>query len=601
MNTSRSFSKRCLGLLLLCLVSMSFAQPEDFISYHEEREVSLSQEARQRLDSLKARSTTISVRLIQFRNLSTLASRQQLRIPVQGAGTLVATAARIKQREASKLLWSGVLPDNKNRVFFSVADGAVTGMIHLDQAVFAVEPLEAGYHVLIGLDQSKFGPDDPPESNSQNEQDRNEEAQALRARLSKPDLQASIASTASIDILVAYTPAVASASGNVASLIYACEQSANETLSNSSVNAELYVVHSVQVSYTESGNTGTDVNRLQGTNDGYMDNIHSLRDLYGADVVVLLISYANNAVGQAYNIGVNASGAYCVVEDNAAVGNYTFAHEIGHLIGGRHNNDPSGTYEHGYVYSPAYWRTVMAVPQTGVNRIPYWSSPNQTYGGVAMGTTSTNDNFRKWNERASTVAWFKSPMYVTITGPTILEWKHNGTWTANPSVSGVSYAYEWRFRNAGDPNWSSVVSTSQTYTRQMLPNDMELQVKATAQGAVAYDTHYVEEGIPKAAAPTDESTPLPEKFSLSQNYPNPFNPETIIRFDLPEAAAVQLVIFDLAGREVRRLIEESMTPGYHHALWDGKDQHGNHAPSGVYVYQIIAGNFRGQKKLALVR
>lgn len=362
MNTSCSFSKCCLGLLLICFVSMSFAQPEDFISYHEERDVSLSQEARQRLDSLKAKATTISLRLIQFRNLAALASRQQLRFPVQGAGTLVATRARVKQRGAAKLLWSGVLQDNKNRIFFSVGDGAVTGMIHLDQMVFAIEPLEAGYHVLVELDQSKFGPDDPPESSSKNEQDRNEETQALRARLSKPDLQASIASTASIDMLVAYTPAVASASGNVASLIYACEQSANETLSNSSVNAELYVVHSVQVSYTESGNTQTDVNRLQGTNDGYMDNIHSLRDLYGADVVVLLISYTNDGfAGRAAGIQVDASGAYCVVEDNAAVGNYTFAHEIGHLIGGRHNTDPAGTYEHGYAYAPAYWRTVMAV------------------------------------------------------------------------------------------------------------------------------------------------------------------------------------------------------------------------------------------------
>lgn len=423
----------------------------------------------------------------------------------------------------------------------------------------------------------------------------------MRARFSKPDLQASIASTASIDMLVAYTPAVASASGNIESLIYACEQSANETLSNSSVNAELYVVHSVQVSYTESGNTGTDVNRLQGTNDGFMDNIHSLRDLYGADVVVLLISYANNALGQAAGIQVDVSGAFCVVEDNAAVSNYTFAHEIGHLIGGRHNNDPAGTYEHGYVYAPAYWRTVMAVPQTGVNRIPYWSKPNQTYGGVAMGTTSTNDNFRKWNERASTVAWFKSSMYVSITGPTILEWKHNGTWTANPSVSGVSYTYEWRFRNAGDPSWSSVVSTSQTYTRQMLPNDMELQVKATAQDAVAYDTHYVEKAIAKRSLEESGETTMPKEFALLQNYPNPFNPETNIRFALPEAVSVELMIFDLAGREVRRLIDRTMAEGFHQALWDGKDNAGNHAPSGVYLYQLTAGDFREQKKLTLVR
>ncbi len=105
----------------------------------------------------------------------------------------------------------------------------------------------------------------------------------------------------------------------------------------------------------------------------------------------------------------------------------------------------------------------------------------------------------------------------------------------------------------------------------------------------------------KAAAPPEESASLPESFSLSQNYPNPFNPETIIRFDLPEAAQVQLVIFDLTGREVRRLVDKTMAAGYHQTLWEGKDNNGKHTPSGVYLYQLVAGDFREQRKPALVR
>ena len=145
----------------------------------------------------------------------------------------------------------------------------------------------------------------------------------------------------------------------------------------------------------------------------------------------------------------------------------------------------------------------------------------------------------------------------------------------------------------------------------MLPVDMELQVKVTSNGQIVYDTHYVEEGFNKASAPVaEESSSLPEVFSLSQNYPNPFNRSaqssqqnlaTSIRFGLPEATQVQLVIFDLMGREVQRLADQPMTAGYHEMTWDGKDQAGRLAPAGVYFYQIIAGDFREWKKLAVVR
>ncbi|MCL4705097.1 PepSY domain-containing protein [bacterium] len=202
------------------------------------------------------------------------------------------------------------------------------------------------------------------------------------------------------------------------------------------------------------------------------------------------------------------------------------------------------------------------------------------------------------------------PLSVNITGPSMLEWKDWDTWTAN--VTGCSpFSYEWRFREVGEPNWSGVAGTSQQYTRQMLPVDMELQVKVTSDGQIVYDTHYVEEGFNKATAPVaEESSSLPEVFSLSQNYPNPFNRSaqssqqnlaTSIRFGLPEATQVQLIIFDLVGREVRRLADQPMTAGYHEMNWDGKDQAGHIAPAGVYFYHLIAGDFREWKKLAMVR
>jgi len=369
MKTRPLFSSLCLGFLLFCSLSISTAQPFDFITYPNEQTLRLPPKAQQRFDAIKARPATIWARLIRFQNLATLSTQNQLRVFLPEAGQLVATATRIQNPEAYKLFWSGELQDSKGILFFSVINGHVTGMIHTKRSVFAIEPLGAGHHVLMAIDQAKFGPDERPGAYSNIQPEKNPGTQSPEKRPSKLSRAASTTNTSVIDLLVAYTPAVANASGNISSLIGACIQSTDITLSNSGVDADVELVHSVQVSYTESNSVATDVSRLQGSSDGFMDNIHALRDQYGADIVVLLIDHADEN-GQAYNIQVNAGGAFCVVVSTVAVGNYTFAHEIGHLVGCRHDDDKEDTYNHGYLYLPAYWRTVMAVPNSGINRIP---------------------------------------------------------------------------------------------------------------------------------------------------------------------------------------------------------------------------------------
>ncbi|MDZ7360450.1 MAG: S8 family serine peptidase [candidate division KSB1 bacterium] len=185
-----------------------------------------------------------------------------------------------------------------------------------------------------------------------------------------------------------------------------------------------------------------------------------------------------------------------------------------------------------------------------------------------------------------TILGIPQPLSVTITGPGVLLWKQWGTWTANPSGGVGSYSYEWRYRNNGTGDWSSVVSTSQNYTRQMPNNDIELQVKVTSGSEIAYDTNYVTLGPidPKIAYPIGvEENVIPVDFALSQNFPNPFNPETAIRFGLPQDEHVQLVVIDLLGREVRKLVDNDFSAGYHSVVWDGKDNAGSAVASGVYI------------------
>jgi hypothetical protein len=97
------------------------------------------------------------------------------------------------------------------------------------------------------------------------------------------------------------------------------------------------------------------------------------------------------------------------------------------------------------------------------------------------------------------------------------------------------------------------------------------------------------------------SSNLPDRFSLSQNYPNPFNIETNISFDLPRATEVNLRIYNIRGRLVRRLVQGRRPAGRYVITWSGDDQRGASAPSGVYFYEIRTGDFIDRKRMVLLK
>jgi len=93
----------------------------------------------------------------------------------------------------------------------------------------------------------------------------------------------------------------------------------------------------------------------------------------------------------------------------------------------------------------------------------------------------------------------------------------------------------------------------------------------------------------------------PEAFELFQNYPNPFNPETEISYVLPTACFVELSVYNLLGQKVRTLVDESQSAGLKNVKWDGKDENGANAASGIYFYKIKAGEFTQSKKMVIIK
>jgi len=89
---------------------------------------------------------------------------------------------------------------------------------------------------------------------------------------------------------------------------------------------------------------------------------------------------------------------------------------------------------------------------------------------------------------------------------------------------------------------------------------------------------------------------IPNSFSLMQNYPNPFNPSTSINFTIPTNEFVTLKIYNILGSEVATLVNENLSAGSYRFIFDSQN-----LASGVYLYELNAGNFRETKKMNLLK
>ena len=116
----------------------------------------------------------------------------------------------------------------------------------------------------------------------------------------------------------------------------------------------------------------------------------------------------------------------------------------------------------------------------------------------------------------------------------------------------------------------------------------------------AEEAEEAEEAVVTAVETSDQAS-VPQTFSLAQNAPNPFNSETVIRFALPQPSQVELTIYNLLGQPVAILVQGSSAAGTFSVRWDGRDQAGRAVTSGVYLYQLRAGEYTKVRKLLLLR
>ena len=216
-----------------------------------------------------------------------------------------------------------------------------------------------------------------------------------------------------IDLIVAYTPQAAKHYTDIRrDLIEVAVEETNQSFRNSGIdNVRLRLVHAYETSYVEEGTHFEHVFRFADRGDGYMEEVHALRDQHKADIAALIV-HDPNGCGLSAAVAPPADRAFAVVHHECAALSYSLAHEVGHLIGVRHDlalddGMQPFPYGHGFV-SGKDWRTMMSYEEScdGCPRLAIWSNPRIKVRGVAAGD-ATADNARAISEGAARVAAFR--------------------------------------------------------------------------------------------------------------------------------------------------------------------------------------------------
>jgi len=327
-------------------------------------------------------------------------------------------------KDQSTFLWTGKISGmERGHAVVAITGDIVSANINTDSGEFySLRQVDAALHVMQQVEPGT-PLEDPTDAVLP---DATEITAAQKHHTPQRLATAERGAPATVDVLVVYTPAARSAAGGTSSIVNKINLAIaemNQSFISSSVAVTVQLAAAVEVVYTEASSISDDLNNLRGSTDGHLDDVHALRNQYGADLVALLIHRGTGStVGQAFIMqapGPSFAGwGFSVTEQGYAAGPYyTLSHELGHNLGCAHdraNSGSSGAYSYSYGYQGPNFRSIMAYScsDRSCPRINYWSNPSVNYLGVPTGIASnlsnSADNAQSLNNTASVVAAFRA-------------------------------------------------------------------------------------------------------------------------------------------------------------------------------------------------
>ncbi len=348
---------------------------------------------------------------------------QTLRLNLFEDQTYEANLAAVTVLNGQDFIWQGTLQGiTDGHVTLAANKQAMVATISLPGMLYRVKDTGRGAHVIEEVPTSDSLlelqplPAVPPES--------------IGFESSRP----AVDDGSLIDVLVVYTPASRARYGEsgINALIDLAIAETNQAYTNSQIGTQLRLVYRGEINYVETPLMDIDLGRLQNANDGYLDEVHGLRDTYKADLVTLIEENGSTS-GMAYQMSTPSAGfassAFSVVASASATGYYSFGHELAHNMGSQHDRDNAlvpGVAPYAYGHRvPTTFRTMMAYPcASPCQRVPYFSNPSVTYSGQPTGIDflvdpdHAADNARAINDVKTIVANFRDSTAPPTATPT---------------------------------------------------------------------------------------------------------------------------------------------------------------------------------------
>jgi peptidyl-Asp metalloendopeptidase len=345
----------------------------------------------------------------------------EINLNLPGGLNVLATQTSFERMESGNEVWVGSIntgkfdfagfgtpiDDQVNQIIAVRSGDTVMANIYFGDSLYRLVPVDDGAHALVEVNRAKMMDDE-------SEQGYADMLASSNFVEEKGDGKAPLATRAidTIRVMVAFGPAARAQISNPQQATDLAFTESNNALAATNTEARFQQAGSIQnFNETESTNYSTMLSRLTSLTDGRYDAIGTQRNTNTADLVAYVGPISSGLCGQAAAISATSSQGYFVMNPTCLSGNYTFVHEAAHLIGARHDNDPTTSpfsYGHGFVMNSISRRTIMAVnSNTCCTRIGAFSSPSYTVSGVTIGTASFNDNNRVWRARKAAVAAFR--------------------------------------------------------------------------------------------------------------------------------------------------------------------------------------------------
>lgn len=517
-----------------------------------------------------------------FVKLNALATSQKdgiLVLHIAGRPIITATASHVEYESASEYEWIGKTDDDRGTVIIVSRTGRVCAHISTPAGVYEVFPAPGGLYCLQIVDPEKAWDVGCATTSSPNSKPDNGRTAAIEPAVKQDDnANAKMQPCQALTyprVLVLYTPKALTLAGNLTNLTDHVNLSIsqfNSCIYNSGITsaAALVLAGIAPLNFVENKNA------MDNDKESLIDNVtaQNLRNQHKADVVVLLTDgwYSDgNARGVSGTQTLEVERAYSIVELWHATARKTFAHEVGHLYGCRHDDTAgSPSYAQGYNIKTLGFtsdRTIMVGKSINENqasnRLLNFSNPNIQVSGKATGTNDEN-NAQRVTESHPIVGAFRpdpaNPLNAFVDGPTWVSSPGGKNYELYYSCGSAPYTFSWQYSYDG-VNYMLSNTTSDVFT-WYFSQSQKIYLKGTVTSNGQSATTYITVTAQLPANPykvsevgNDTIAPQPELPHLIAT-PNPADDLINVSYNLQSDTQVRLDMLDQSGKVIETLKDD---------------------------------------------